>query len=882
MKKQFLLLSLFVISLFCFSPLTAQRVEQPIRWKYEIGKSTDNQFIIKITGDLDPNRPEWHIYGLGPYENGPTPTSLVVEAANGNASAFELVGGPYLLTEEYRKYDEMFGMEIGICEDKVVIAQKVRVLSADSVALLAIVEWQACDDQSCLPPTDKEFVIKLPGVGKVAAGSDATKSAKAEAAVPKAKTKQSVKPETTSATKQAATTAKVSESRTASSSTEAETGESVSNKSTTDESTTSGPITNGSDSINSNTILDTDNQESTTVGLSPVSAGTSDDKSMWGVIIEAIIWGFVALLTPCVFPMVPMTVSFFLKQSQQSQAREGAAVEGAAVEGAAGSGADGGAGTAGSGASGEVIAGAGATGGVDSAQTSKNVTRTSSSRTSSSRSSSSRGRMMASFFGLSIIALYTLPIAAIIVITYFAGGEAVTADIFNWLATHWVPNLLFFVIFMLFAASFFGAFEIVLPSWLVNKSDSKSDKGGYAGVFFMALTLVLVSFSCTGPIVGTILIKSTQGEIWEPIITMLAFSAAFALPFTIFAFAPSLLKDLPKSGGWLNSVKVVLGFIEVALGFKFLSVADQVYHWGLLDREVYLAIWIVVFTLMGLYLLGKLRFAHDSPTEYITVKRLAMSIATFAFVVYMIPGMWGAPLKALSGYLPPMGSQDFRTAQVGGVGSGGYGAGGYGAGSNGAVGAGGYDASGTGAYYADGQWSGQGKEGQLPGVVGVNSANLSLRAQGIVPTYSDFLHLPHGLEGFFRYQEGMEYAKKVGKPVFIDFTGHGCVNCREMEARVWSDPRVLKLLREEFVLIALYADDKKTAVEGDWITNERGRVLKSIGKINAHLAMNKYNVNAQPYYAIIDPATEEHLTDPMGYNLDVEVFLEFLQNGIAR
>jgi len=808
MKKQFLLLSLFVISLFCFSSLTAQRVEQPIRWKYEIGKSTDNQFIIKLTGDLDPNRPEWHIYGLGPYENGPTPTSLVVEAANGNASAFELVGEPYLLTDEYRKYDEMFGMEIGICEDKVVIAQKVRVLSADSVALLAIVEWQACDDQSCLPPTDKEFVIKLPGVGKAAAGSDATKSAKAEAAVPKAEAKQSVKPETTSATKQAAKTANVAESRTASSSTESATGESATNESTTGQSTTNEPITNGSDSIISNTVLETDNQESTTGSLSPVSAGTSDDKSMWGVIIEAIIWGFVALLTPCVFPMVPMTVSFFLKQSQQSQEREDAA--------------------------GEVIAGG------------KEV-----------RSSSSRGRIMASFFGLSIIALYTLPIAAIIVITYFAGGEAVTADIFNWLATHWVPNLLFFIIFMVFAASFFGAFEIVLPSWLVNKSDSKSDKGGYAGVFFMALTLVLVSFSCTGPIVGTILIKSTQGEIWEPIITMLAFSAAFALPFTIFAFAPSLLKDLPKSGGWLNSVKVVLGFIEVALGFKFLSVADQVYHWGLLDREVYLAIWIVVFTLMGLYLLGKLRFAHDSPQEYITVKRLAMSIVTFAFVVYMIPGMWGAPLKALSGYLPPMGSQDFRTAQVGGVG-------GYGAGT--------YDAGGSGTFSAGGQGSGQ----------GANSANHSLRAQGIVPTYSDFLHLPHGLEGFFRYHEGMEYAKKVGKPVFIDFTGHGCVNCREMEARVWSDPRVLKLLREEFVLIALYADDKKTAMESDWVTSESGRVLKSIGKINAHLAMNKYNVNAQPYYAIIDPATEEHLTDPMGYNLDVEVFLEFLRNGMAR
>ena len=252
--------------------------------------------------------------------------------------------------------------------------------------------------------------------------------------------------------------------------------------------------------------------------------------------------------------------------------------------------------------------------------------------------------MYASLYGFFIVALYTVPIAVIICLTYILGGDAVTADIFNWLATHWIPNILFFIIFMVFAASFFGAFEITMPSWMVNKTDEKSDKGGLVGVFFMALTLVLVSFSCTGPIVSSVLIKSTQGEIWEPIITMLAFSAAFALPFTVFAFAPSLLKDLPKSGGWLNSVKVVLGFIEVALGLKFLSVADQVYQWNLLDREVYLAIWIVVFSLLGLYLLGKIRFVHDSPVEHLSVKRLFFAIVVFSFVVYMIPGMWGAPL----------------------------------------------------------------------------------------------------------------------------------------------------------------------------------------------------------------------------------------------
>ena len=831
MNKFFqILLIVLSTSLIPVSGTWAQRVEQPVKWSINSDKGEDGILLIKLTGNFDPERPEWHIYGLGPYDNGPTPTSLVVEAsgASANSGSFELVGKPYLLTPEKRKYDEMFGMEIGICEDKVIIAQKVRVLSADSVSLLAIVEWQACDDQSCLPPTDKEFLIKLPGapkaVAKPAAKSATESGSQGASAGVTANGSSSGQPVAGDSGKGSNTSSVSSDVSGGSAAVGVDSGDSsgsVAGGIAGDELAASDGLASGEELASGDAA-----------GFSPGSAG--EDKSMWGVIIEAIIWGFVALLTPCVFPMVPMTVSFFLKQSQEGQARELAA----------GDGSSGGSGSAGSGAA----------GGAGSAQTGESVSRSSSSRSSSSRSSSARGRIMASFFGLSIIALYTLPIAAIIVITYFAGGEAVTADIFNWLATHWVPNVLFFLIFMVFAASFFGAFEIVLPSWLVNKSDSKSDKGGYAGVFFMALTLVLVSFSCTGPIVGTILIKSTQGEIWEPIITMLAFSAAFALPFTIFAFAPSLLKDLPKSGGWLNSVKVVLGFIEVALGFKFLSVADQVYHWGLLDREVYLAIWIVVFTLMGLYLLGKLRFAHDSPTEYITVKRLAFSIITFAFVVYMIPGMWGAPLKSLSGYLPPMSSQDFRTAQVGGVGGGTYDAG------------------------------GQGVNGQYPAganaLMGATSASHSLRAQGVVPMYSDFLHLPHGLEGFFRYEEGMEYARKVGKPVFIDFTGHGCVNCREMEARVWSDPRVLKLLREEFVLIALYADDKKTAVESDWVTSESGRVLKSIGKINANLAMSKYNVNAQPYYAIIDPATEGHLTEPRGYNLDVNAFVDFLEKGI--
>ena len=490
------------------------------------------------------------------------------------------------------------------------------------------------------------------------------------------------------------------------------------------------------------------------IDAEPVSS--TDWGGLWGLILEAIIWGFAALLTPCVFPMVPMTVSFFMKNS----------------------------------------------------------------------GSAARGRLNATLYGLFIIALYTLPIAALIIITRVAGGDAVTADIFNWLATHWLPNIVFFVVFMIFAASFFGAFEITLPSALVNKSDAKSDKGGIVGVFFMALTLVLVSFSCTGPIVGSVLIKSTSGEVWTPIITMLAFSTAFALPFTIFAFFPSLLKKLPKSGGWLNSVKVVLGFIEVALGFKFLSVADQVYHWNLLDREVYLAIWIVVFTLLGLYLLGKLRFAHDSETTHIGVGRLALAIGVFTFVVYMIPGMWGAPLKALSGYLPPLSSQDFVI-------------------------------------------------GKSVSVAESNEANAGGRK------YSDVLHLPHGLQGFFDMEEAEAYAEEVGKPIFIDFTGHGCVNCREMEARVWADPAVLQILRDDYVVVALYTDDKMRLPKSDWVTTEGGKTLKTLGEVNANYALKRFNANAQPYY-VLQGKDGKVLCEPRGYDLSVEGFVEFLQKGLEE
>lgn len=472
--------------------------------------------------------------------------------------------------------------------------------------------------------------------------------------------------------------------------------------------------------------------------------------SLWSLILEAVLWGFAMLLTPCVFPMVPMTISFFMKGSSTPAA----------------------------------------------------------------------GRFKAFMYGLFIVLLYTVPISLIIGVTYIFGGETVTADIFNWLSTHWLPNIIFFIVFMVFAASFFGAFEITLPSALVNKSDKSSDKGGLAGIFFMALTLVLVSFSCTGPIVGSVLIKSTQGEFWTPMVTMLAFSVAFAMPFTIFAMFPSLLKKL-KSGSWLNSVKVVLGFIEVALGLKFLSVADQTYHWGILDREIYLAIWIVVFTLLGLYLLGKIRFEADSEVKHIGIFRLFLVIVDFTFVVYMIPGMFGAPLKALSGYLPPIETQDFIM------------------GSN-----------------ASQQ------------VVSIEEANKGEK-------------LPLGLTGYHSMEEGYAAAKASGKPVFLDISGLACVNCREMEQRVWSDPKVLSILKNDFVIVVLYTDDKTKLPESEWVTTSSGKVLKDRGRVNAWFVRENFGVSAQPNYVLLSPDGKQ-LAPIRGYNTDIDGFVEFLNSGLEK
>lgn len=484
----------------------------------------------------------------------------------------------------------------------------------------------------------------------------------------------------------------------------------------------------------------------------------STDTSLWGMILSAILWGLAALLTPCVFPMVPMTVSFFMHGEGESK---------------------------------------------------------------------KEGRFKAIMYFLFIVLLYTLPIALIILITYFIGGEGVTTGVFNWLATNWIPNVIFFIVFMVFAASFFGAFEITLGSGMLNKSDEKQSTKNLGGIFFMALTLVLVSFSCTGPIVGTVLIQSTQGKIWTPIICMLAFSIAFALPFALFAMFPNMLQKLPKSGGWMNSVKVVLGFVEVALGFKFLMTADQAYGWGLLDREVYLGIWIVCFTLLGFYLLGKIRFKGEKEVKELGVFRLILIIVDFVFVIYMIPGMWGAPLKALSGYLPPQQTLDFNLNRT--------------------------------ITYVDSQIESDICE---------------------EPKYGDILELPHDLSGYFDYDQALSCARAQDKPVFVDFTGHGCNNCREMENSVWSDPEVLKMLRDEYVVVALYVDDKTEMAEEDWAVSEKnGKVKKTIGSKNIDFQETRFGANAQPYYVLLDN-DGDMLMIPRSYSKDKAAFLTFLKKGL--
>ena len=482
-------------------------------------------------------------------------------------------------------------------------------------------------------------------------------------------------------------------------------------------------------------------------------------QSLIVVFLLALLGGILTMFTPCVFPMIPMTVNFFMNSTDNKRA----------------------------------------------------------------------SRRQAWFFGFSIVFLFAVLGA---ILTLIFGPEAL-----YFIGTHWVPNLLFFIIFLIFSLSFFGLFEIKMPEKWINKSDEQADKGGLLAPFFIALTTVLVSFSCTGPILGAALVSlsTSTTDRWVSLITMLGFGIGFAAPFTLLAMFPSVLKNM-KSGGWLNTVKVVFAFLELAFGLKFLSMADLYCNWGLLDRETYLALWIVIFGLMGIYLLGKLKFKGDEDLQHIGVVRLFLAIIDLAFVVYMIPGLWGAPLKAISGFLPPMETQDFNIERS-------------------------IEEHGSTIAYTP----------------GAATEDLGTRK------YADKLHMPSGFNGFFDLNEAKAYAKQVGKPIFIDFTGKTCANCREMEHYVWADKEVKELLTTKFVMCGLYVDENTIDLpEEEWVTDNNGRVLKTLGRRNLYYEKSMYNMNAQPYYVIIDADGKVLTKENYKYDRDVQKFVNYLNEGLSN
>lgn len=482
------------------------------------------------------------------------------------------------------------------------------------------------------------------------------------------------------------------------------------------------------------------------------------ERGLLKFFLISLLAGFAGILTPCVFPMIPMTVAFF------------------------------------------------------------------------SQGSDNRGKAVfkALIFGISIVLIYS-SLGIIVSLTSAGAGFA------NTLSTHWIPNILFFILFIIFATSFFGAFEIILPNKWVASADSRVDKGGILAAFFMGLTTVIVSFSCTGPIIGALLVEAASGDVLRPTIGMIGFGVAFALPFTIFALFPSILNRIPKSGGWLNSIKVVLGFIMLAFSMKFIMTIDSVYSLGIVSRDIYLAIWIVLFSLLGLYLMGKIKFSHDSDLPYIGTFRLFLIIAVFSFVVYMIPGLFGAPLKGLSSFIPSPAKSEFNLSKL----------------------------------------ISENRSSVVPAALPANISQLCTE-----PKYGNIFEMPLGLSGYFDYEQGLACAKELGKPVLLDFKGHACANCKLMEARVWSDPEVLQRLRDNFVIVALYVDDRTQLPENEWIISALdGKQKKTIGKINEDLEISKYKTNALPLYVIADHEGNP-LNNPMPSNMNVEEYKKWLDEGL--
>jgi thiol:disulfide interchange protein DsbD len=704
MKKVWFFLILMGFSAVSFAQVQDHTQESYTTSAAEVKVGLEIDLIFQVTIDN-----KWYIYSTEFPADGPVKTAFTFTPH----ASYQLVGKPKAINPK-KKYEEIWEGDIAYHEKKAEFRQTVKILQTNP-KIAGSYEFQTCStiDGLCLPPETVEFDFKI----KTTSNAEKKAEPKNEGKTPKE---------------------------------EAENEEKTENNEDT--------ATSASKQIEKTEPPKEDKKEK----ILPVKA-EKEQESMLGFMLLAFGAGLLALLTPCVFPMIPMTVTFFTKDRKKKTDGLSAA-EIKAIE----------------------------------------------------RKFRQEALRKAFFYGFSIIAIYTLLGTAV---AWINGPEFA-----NWLSTHWAPNLFFFAISILFGLSFLGMFELVLPNSWVNKADQQADKGGYYGVFFMAFTLALVSFSCTGPIVGSILVQSAGGAILKPVLGMFAFSLAIALPFTLFAVFPTWLNSLPKSGGWLNNVKVVLGFLEIALAFKFLSIPDQTYHWGYLNRDVFLALWITIFGMIGFYLMGAFRMPHDSPSDKVSVHKAMLAMLSFAFVIYMIPGLFGAPLTPLAGYLPPRHTMDFD----------------------------------------------------------LNNATPRTESQLAQVKYGDLFELPHGLSGFFDLEEGLKYARQINKPIFIDFTGHGCVNCREMEERVWVKPEVLKRLREDFVVVALYVDDKTQLPENEWITSKYDKkIKKTIGAKNADIQISKFNNNAQPYYCLLDNEGNL-LIEPKAYDLNPDNFVKFLDTGKAR
>ena len=659
----------------------------PVKWKIKLDDSESVEKTLTFTATIDNG---WHLYDMNLPEGGPVSTSFAFETVKGA----KLIGEPIASKEATTVFDEQFNMNLRWFAKNVSFTQKIEVTDPKGLKLEGYVEFMACNDENCLPPEKEEFSFDKKNI-------DVEKTLAALAAKGETQPEEPLVADTSDETAEQAPVA--------------EENKPVAPTKTANKTTTVGntdlwkPVIDELKAFGDATI-------------------TAADTSWLFIFFAGFLGGLVALLTPCVWPMIPMTVSFFLKRTKD-------------------------------------------------------------------RKKAIRDAMT---YGVSIIVIY---LVMGLLITGLFGASAL-----NDLSTNAIFNIIFFLLLVLFAVSFFGAFELVLPASWTNKLDSKADSTtGIISIFFMSFTLVLVSFSCTGPIIGTLLVKAaSMGTAIGPAIGMFGFALALSIPFSLFAIFPNMLQSMPKSGGWLNSVKVVLGFLELALALKFLSVADLAYGWRLLDREVFIVLWIAIFALLGFYLLGKIKFSHDSDLKYVSVPRLFMSIISFAFAIYMIPGLWGAPLKAISAFAPPLYTQDFNL----------------------------YDSE-------------------------VHAA-------------------------FDDYELGMEYARKNNKPVMIDFSGYGCVNCRKMEASVWTDARVKDLLEKDYVLITLMVDDKTKLPEPIQIEeNGKKRTLKTVGDKWSYLQRSKFGANAQPFYVTLD-GEGKPLGPSYAFNEDVSLYIQFLENGLKQ